>query len=287
MTSLSSLTSYAGLEAIAPLEPSLRLTKPESAGIACPAKRDLFGVKVSITDYTRTVNYLIDLAKRRQPALVDFAPANILVEAASNPEFRARINDFDLVCPDGQPVRWCLNHFHDAQLSDRVYGPNCTLLLCEAAEREGISVYLYGASPETLALLQTKLADRFPRLIIAGAESPPFRPLTEAEDAAAIERINRSGAGLVFLGIGSPKQENFAWSHRDSINGVQLCVGAAFDFIAGTKRMAPAWMQRRGLEWLFRLVTEPKRLLKRYTVTNSLFIAYVVREKLRRGFGHK
>ena len=168
--------------------------------------------------------------------------------------------------------RWALNHFHRAGLKDRVYGPFLTLHLCEAAAREGMPIYLYGATPPTIAQLCHALSARFPDLRIAGAESPPFRPLTAAEDAAAVERINTSGARFLFLGIGSPRQERFAFEHRDRIHAVQLCVGAAFDFLAGTKKMAPAWMQKCGLEWLYRLFSEPRRLGKRYLVGNSRFL---------------
>jgi exopolysaccharide biosynthesis WecB/TagA/CpsF family protein len=180
------------------------------------------------------------------------------------------------VAPDGQPVRWALNHFHQARLADRVYGPELMLRLCARAEQEQVGIYLYGSRLYVLERLSGKLLRRFPRLRIAGYESPPFRALTEKEDRETVSRINSSGAGLIFIGLGCPKQEHFAYDHRDSIRGVQLCVGAAFDFHAGSKRMAPAWMQRHGLEWAFRLMSEPKRLWKRYLCTNSLFLFKVL-----------
>ena len=252
--------------------------------VPLPRKESLFGVDVSVTCYDEVVDCLVRKAKRNEPALVGFAPANIIVEAASKAEFRRKLNDFSIVCPDGQPVRWCLNHFHGAKLADRVYGPTCTLRLCEAAEREGLSVYFYGASPATIALLCEKIRRRFPRLRIAGAESPPFRALSEPELAEAAERINATGADFVFIGTGSVRQETFAWDQRDHISGVQLCVGAAFDFIAETKPVAPGWMQRNGLEWMYRLYKEPKRLGRRYFVTNLMFVAYAVRLQFGRVF---
>ena len=258
-------------------------TTPSSATPAArlPVKVPLFGVDVSVTHYAEVVDCLVARAKRREPTLVAFAPANIIVEAASNAAFRAKVNDFSVVCPDGQPVRWCLNHFHRANLADRVYGPTTTLKLCEAAEREGLSVYFYGASPATIGLLTAKVRGLFPALKIAGAESPPFRPLTDAELVETGDRMNASGADLVFIGTGSVRQETFAWNQRDRVRAVQLCVGAAFDFIAGVKPTAPAFMQRNGLEWLYRLCKEPKRLGRRYFVTNAMFVGYVLREKLR------
>src|SRR5204863_3570670 len=147
------------------------------------------------------------------------------------------------------------------------------LRLCRAAAAAGVSIYLYGGNPAVAEKLRANLLAACPGLEIAGYEAPPFRALTPDEDEAVVERINASGAGLVFIGLGCPKQDHFAFEHRDRLRAVQLCVGAAFDFHAGVKKMAPAWMQRRGLEWLFRLGQEPGRLWRRYLVTNSRFVA--------------
>jgi exopolysaccharide biosynthesis WecB/TagA/CpsF family protein len=212
--------------------------------------------------------------------LVDLMPVHGLIVAARNSEYGARMNCFDVLAPDGQPVRWALNFFHGAGLTDRVYGPEFTLRLSAAAARNTVPIYLYGSSPEVIDALSKKLLRLYPDLKIAGAESPPYRKLTAEEDAQVVQRINGSGARLLFLGIGCPKQEDFAFEHRKSIRAVQLCVGAAFDFHAGAKRMAPRWMQKRGLEWIFRLVSEPRRLWKRYLVTNTLFVLYFAREWL-------
>jgi exopolysaccharide biosynthesis WecB/TagA/CpsF family protein len=136
-----------------------------------------------------------------------------------------------------------------------------------------VSVYLYGGSPAVTEKLRRNLLDRLPGLEIAGYEAPPFRPLTPQEDDQVIQRINESGAGIVFIGLGCPKQDLFAYEHRERIRAVQVCVGAAFDFHAGVKPMAPGWMQRRGLEWLYRLLQEPRRLWRRYLVANTVFLA--------------
>jgi N-acetylglucosaminyldiphosphoundecaprenol N-acetyl-beta-D-mannosaminyltransferase len=154
--------------------------------------------------------------------------------------------------------------------------------LCARAARERIGVYLYGGRPEVLALLRERLLERHPELRIVGGESPPFRALSTAEDVAVVERIERSGAGLVFIGLGCPKQELFAAVHAHRISAVQVCVGAAFDFLAGAKPMAPRWMQAHGLEWLFRLASEPRRLWRRYLVANFVFLVQVGRELARR-----
>jgi exopolysaccharide biosynthesis WecB/TagA/CpsF family protein len=239
-----------------------------------PAKVALFnGVLMTPTSYAEVVDVVLAAAEARRPAIAAFAANHLLATAAGDPAFRARLNAFDLVAPDGQPVRWAMNYFHAAGLTDRVYGPELTRRLCAAAADRGVSVYLYGSTPAVIERLSARLREMFPRLVIAGAESPPFRPLTPAEDAAVVRRINDSGAGLLFIGIGAPKQEEFAYAHRASIRAVQLCVGAAFDFHAGVKATAPAWMQRRGLEWLYRLVKEPGRLWRRYLVTNTQYVA--------------
>ena len=235
-------------------------------------KFSLFGVEISQIDYEKAADLIMSAAHERRSMIVDHMPVHGLIEAASDPILQRKINRFDIVAPDGQPVRWALNHLHHTNLSDRVYGPELMLRLCRQAEEMEIGVYLYGSQPVVLDRLTAQLLQWFPGLRIVGSEAPPFRPLTLAEDQAAIARINKSGAGLIFLGLGCPKQEHFAFDHRDQIHGVQLCVGAAFDFHAGTKIMAPPWMQRNGLEWLFRLTTEPTRLWKRYITTNSLFL---------------
>ena len=250
--------------------------------IPMPRKRELFGVRVSATTYDQVVRAVMRAARARNGAIVDLMPVHGLVTAALDPAYRTKIDAFDIVAPDGQPVRWALNQFHNAGLADRVYGPKLMWMLCEAAAKAGVSVYLYGSTDYVLNKLARKLVGRIPGLVIAGTHAPPFRPLTAAEDADVVRRINDSGTGIVFLGLGCPLQEAFAYEHRDSIRAVQLCVGAAFDFHAGTKRMAPAWMQRRGLEWLFRLSREPGRLWRRYFVTNTMFLILFAREIFRR-----
>jgi exopolysaccharide biosynthesis WecB/TagA/CpsF family protein len=244
--------------------------------ICWPRKYDLFGVQVSATDYAEAVGLILRAASTRTPAVVSFQAVHAIVTACQDPALREMVNEFEMIGPDGQPVRWALNCLHGTRLKDRVYGPELTRHLCAGAAELGMSVYFYGSSPHVVARLQTRMQHLFPKLIVAGAESPPYRPLTPREDAAVVERINVSGASLVFVGLGAPKQDVFAYQHRGRIQAVQVCVGAAFDFLAGEKPMAPPWMQRSGLEWLFRLIQEPGRLWKRYLVTNSLFICMLV-----------
>jgi exopolysaccharide biosynthesis WecB/TagA/CpsF family protein len=251
--------------------------------IAWPARYDIFGVRVSSTCYDEVVAFVMQAAQSRRPALLDFMPVHLLTQVARDAELRAKLDDFDVVAPDGQPVRWALNHFHGTKLTNRVYGPELMRRVCAAAADQGVSIYLYGGTEEVLSKLKERLLGWIPSLKIAGAEAPPFRPLTDEEHEQTTQRINESGAGIVFLGIGSPKQEIFAHRHRDDIRAVQLCVGAAFDFHAGVKKMAPAWMQKRGLEWLFRVTQEPGRLWKRYLIANSTYLALFAREVMLRG----
>jgi exopolysaccharide biosynthesis WecB/TagA/CpsF family protein len=235
-------------------------------------KVDLFGVGVSVTNYDEAAAAILHAAAAGVPGIVSCHAVHALVTASRSPSLRAKVNTFDLVSPDGQPVRWALNLLHGARLVDRVYGPELMLRLCRGAAAAGLAIYLYGGSPSVVERLQANLRHQYPELCIAGWEAPPFRPLTPAEDQAVVDRINTSGAGLVLVGLGCPKQDLFAFEHRATIRPVQVCVGAAFDFHAGVKKMAPAWMQRRGLEWLYRLIQEPRRLWLRYLVTNTLFL---------------
>jgi exopolysaccharide biosynthesis WecB/TagA/CpsF family protein len=238
-----------------------------------PEKYDLFGVRVAVSDYDEIADVIIRSADERIPAVISLHAVHAIVESISDPELLAKVNRFDAVLPDGQPVRWALNHLHGVGLRERVYGPELTLRLCARAADDGIPIYLYGSMPDVIELLQQQLLEKFPQLQIAGAESPPFRELTPEEDEAVVRRINESGAGILFVGLGCPKQDHFAADHADRILPVQVCVGAAFDFHAGTKPMAPEWMQRNGLEWVYRLSREPRRLCRRYAQTNSIFIA--------------
>jgi exopolysaccharide biosynthesis WecB/TagA/CpsF family protein len=238
-----------------------------------PRRYDLMGVAVSATNYQETLDRLFEAAHKNASAIASFHAAHAIVCASSDKELGRRVNSFNIVAPDGQPVRWALNALYNTRMKERVYGPETMRRVCERATREALPIYLYGgANQEVLDKLIAELEHHFPGIRVAGAESPPFRPLSPEEDAAVIERINGSGARFVFIGLGSPKQEHFAYEHRDSIKAVQLCVGAAFDFHARTKQMAPAWMQRNGLEWLFRVCCEPRRLGKRYVTTNSIFV---------------
>ena len=203
-----------------------------------------------------------------------------VVETRSKPEFRRAIEDFDIVTPDGQPVRMALNWFHRAGLADRVYGPTLTLRLCEGAAREGVPVYFYGSTAEVVgALADAMQPPATRRLRVAGAEPSIFRPLTAAESARARRAHPRERRAASSSSASAARARSSSpGAHREIIGRPMVCVGAAFDFHAGTKRQAPAWMQDHALEWLFRLVQEPRRLFRRYAVTNTIFVWALVRQ---------
>jgi exopolysaccharide biosynthesis WecB/TagA/CpsF family protein len=249
--------------------------------VTWPPKFDLFGVRISAATCEQACDAVLSAARCRQRAVVSAFSVHALIEAASSRDLSLKANGFAMILPDGQPVRWALNWLHGARLKHNVRGSDLMWQLCRRCAAEGISIYFCGSTPETLAALAHQLRLAFPAIEIAGAESPPFRPLSLAEDTAVIDRINSSGARLVFIGLGSPKQDHFAAQHVAHIEAVQVCVGAAFDFHAGTKPTAPLWMQRRGLEWLFRLCHEPRRLWKRYLYTNTKFIAKLAAQLAR------
>ena len=173
------------------------------------------------------------------------------------------------VLPDGKPLS-VYSRKHGFPEAERVTGPDLMLELF--ARENGLKHYFYGGSPETLQMLEQKLRERYPHLQIAGMVSPPFRSLSEKEDAAEVEKINASGADIIWVGLGAPKQENWMYDHRDKVHGVMIGVGAGFDYHAGNIKRAPMWMQKLSLEWLYRLMQDPKRLFKRYLVTNTRYL---------------
>jgi N-acetylglucosaminyldiphosphoundecaprenol N-acetyl-beta-D-mannosaminyltransferase len=236
-----------------------------------PAKRELFGVGVTACEADAAVAAIVAAAKFRHPSIASCFSVHSLVSASDDPVLNRKANSFEMVTADGQPIRWALNLLHKTRLAERVTGRAVVEGVCAAAVKENVSIYLYGSLPHVLEGLQTALLRRYPGLQIAGAESPPFRELTPEEDAAVIDRINRSGAGVVLIGLGCPKQDIFAFAHRPQIRAVQVCVGAVFDFFSGNKSIAPAWMQRLGMEWIWRLAGEPRRLFWRYATTNTAY----------------
>ena len=204
-----------------------------------------------------------------------------VVTAGQDVEFGRIVEGADMATPDGAPVAKMLRA-QGFVAQQRINGPDLMWRYCEQAALRGESIYLYGGEPKTLELLQKRLKTTFPGLLIAGAFSPPFRAATAEEDEADVARINFSGAGTVWVSLGCPKQELWMAAHRGRVNAVMIGVGAAFDYHAGTINRAPRWMQNSGLEWLHRLCSEPRRLWKRYLVTNTVFLFKAMQQLLRR-----
>jgi exopolysaccharide biosynthesis WecB/TagA/CpsF family protein len=244
-------------------------------------KYNLLGLQVNAIDYEAATALIIQAAQNHQGLTVAAQPVHGVMTSVLDQKYRYRLNQFDLVCPDGQPVRWALNLLYKTQMRERVYGPTLTLKVCKAAAETGVSIFLYGSKPEVLKQLQTNLKQQFPNLKIAGAISPPFRPLSIEEEQRYLEEIRQSQAGILLVGLGCPRQENWAYEHRHQLNCAVLCVGAAFDFHAGNIPQAPPWMQRGGLEWLFRLFQEPSRLWKRYVLLNPLYLILLFLQTLK------
>jgi len=244
------------------------------------ASRDILGIRVDATDYAAATACIVGWSRNEVGRWVCIANVHTTMEAWDDPGFRHQVNQADLVTPDGMPLVWALRKLGVREAS-RVYGPTLTLHLCERAARDGVPVGFYGGSAEAIGRLVPNLVARFPDLRVVFAESPPFRPLTAEEDERAVERIRASGARLLFVGLGCPKQERWMATHRQRLPLVQIGVGAAFDFHAGLVRQAPPALQRMGLEWAFRLAMEPRRLAGRYSRHNPRFVWQLLRQ-LRR-----
>jgi N-acetylglucosaminyldiphosphoundecaprenol N-acetyl-beta-D-mannosaminyltransferase len=244
-------------------------------------KYSILGVMFDAVDYGTAQAEIIQAAHDGRPYAVSALAVHGTMAGLFDPEHRYRLNSYELVVPDGQPVRWALNWLYNAGLQDRVYGPKLTLEVLAKASKEDLPVYLYGSTDEVIEKLRNALSQRYPELRIAGAEPSRFRSLTVEERDSLIERVHASGARLLLAGLGCPRQEIFAYEMRSLLSMPVLAIGAAFPFIAGTVRQAPSWMQDRGLEWLYRMIQEPARLWKRYVFLNPAYLVLLSLQKIR------
>jgi N-acetylglucosaminyldiphosphoundecaprenol N-acetyl-beta-D-mannosaminyltransferase len=244
--------------------------KPERG--ARPTRRGsrrLLGVRVDVADYLEAAHAIFAMADAGG-GMTCVANVHMVMEAWDAPDFRALVNDAELVTSDGVPLVWALRAL-GVRRATRVYGPTLMPFLCEQAARRGIPVGFYGGSPAVMDELTHRLAQRYSRLAIAFAHSPPYSDAAPAVDEEIVSAIEESGARVLFVGLGCPKQERWMAAHREHLSCALVGVGAAFDFVAGAKAQAPAWLQRAGLEWLFRLASEPRRLWWRYAWHNPRF----------------
>ena len=267
------------------------MSTPSSMSVRVPVRsRDgapVLGSFIDAVSWDDAVDRLVQWGGRRESRYVCICNVHSVVTATQDAEFRDVIEQADMATPDGAPVAWALRRAgYDTQ--ERINGPDLMWKYLAEAERRGQVVFFYGGTEHTLEKLRQAMARAFPALKIGGLVSPPFRSLSAQEDQAYTDQINAAGTAVLFVGIGCPKQEKWMATHRGRVNAVMVGVGAAFDYHAGTIKRAPLWMQRSGLEWFHRLLSEPRRLWKRYLVTNSIFVmrmlpALVSRREAARG----
>ena len=254
-------------------------------------KAVLLGIGINRIDYDGAIARVIDAATRRQPLSVSALAVHGVMTGVgrSRAEHRWRLNHLDVVTPDGQPVRWAINLLYGAGMRDRVYGPTLTGFLLERAARDGIPVFFYGSTSSVLADLVSQTTARYPGLVVAGSAPSQFRAGDAADVDAIAARIRESGARMAFVGLGCPRQEVMAYALRDRLDLPVLAVGAAFDYHAGHLSEPPARLQRAGLQWLYRLVQEPRRLWRRYLILNPQYVTLVALQWARlwrpRGLG--
>ena len=241
-------------------------------------RANLLSVQVSVLSFSETINLIADAIAADDRLAISPSPVYTIMQGHERLVVRDALNA-NLATPDGMPVAWALRLL--GHRADRVYGPDLMETICKRSADEGWRHYFYGGEPGVPEALASALRSRYSGLRVAGFESPPFRSLTTEEDVAMVKRLNDSGAQIVWIGLGSPKQDLWMAHHRAALTApVLIAVGAAFDFLSGRMKQAPRWMQRSGLEWLFRLLTEPKRLWRRYLEYNPKFVLAVVMQCL-------
>lgn len=240
-------------------------------------RQDLIFTPVSTLTFDDQINLMLSWAKQKQSRMICVANVHMLVEAWKDTHFASLLKQADLVTPDGMPLVWMLKLLGYKQ-AQRVAGMDIFQAVCQQAAMEKVSIFLLGSSPEVLTKISQRLKTEFPALQIAGTESPPFRPLAPTADMGMVQTINESGAGILFVALGCPKQELWMAQHKDKIQSVMIGVGGVFPVYAGILKETPKLMQNLGLEWLFRLLQEPKRLWKRYATTIPIFIWLMLKQ---------
>ncbi len=235
----------------------------------------ILGVQISAINMEDAISLVKDAISKKQKKYICVCPVSTIMECKKDGKVLRSVNSSDLVTPDGMAVVW-LGRMHGHKNIRRVYGPELMEEVCAISAKSEYKNYLYGSTRDVLDKLKERLLKRYPGLIISGVFSPPFLQLSNDEDNQIVEEINNNAPDVIWVGLGSPKQDLWMYEHRQRINApIMIGVGAAFDFLAGTKSQAPRWIRDNGWEWLFRLVTEPKRLWRRYLIGYPLFVYYL------------
>ncbi len=243
---------------------------------------DLLGVKVAVTNLQQACLSIEGWIKEGRKTYVCIAPVATLVDCQKDAQYREIINGSGMTTPDGMPLVW-VGKFKGKKTINRTYGPDLMQAMCDFGQDKGHKHFFYGGTQETNNLLSKKLKEQYPHSQIVGSYAPPFRGIKEWEDEGVLEKINQAAPDVLWVGLGSPKQDYWMSQHREKLDvPVMIGVGAAFDFLAGVKKQAPRWVQRSGLEWFFRLCSEPRRLWKRYLIGNTQFVYWVVKDLLLR-----
>lgn len=232
---------------------------------------------ISTGSYRRMLDQIFRIAAHDTSSYVCFANVHMVIEAYRDPEFRKVVNEANIATPDGKPLAIFMRLFYDIR-QDRVCGMDILPDILARAEREGKSVYFYGTTEDILAAIRERIQVQFPRLDLRGTYSPPFRALTADEKAGIVDQINDAAPDFLFVALGCPKQEKWMSEHKDKINACMLGLGQAFHVYAGKEKRIPKWLRALSLEWAYRLILEPRRLWKRYLVTNSIFLYLVFRK---------
>lgn len=238
----------------------------------------ILGVNIAITNMKEVVDFITSNIKELSGKYICVSNVHTTVMSYENPEYKNIQNSASIRIPDGKPLS-IVQKRRGHKEAERVTGPDLMQTLFEESSENHLRHYFYGSTEETLKLLEKKLKEKYPDIEIAGMYSPPFRVLTDEEDKEIIKNINDTKADVVWVGLGAPKQEKWMYEHMDKINGLMIGVGAGFDFLAGNIKRAPKWMQKCSLEWLYRLLQDPKRLFTRYMKTNFKFIWLILRGK--------
>ncbi len=237
-------------------------------------------LQVNVCNHESAIRRVAELVEKGRGGYVCFSTVHMTMESFDNHEYAAKVNAADLIIPDGMPLVW-MQKLQGEKQAARVRANDLMIMLCAYAEKNNLTVGFYGGKQTVIDAILVRAKKEFPKLKIVHAFSPPFRPLTEEEDAAITAEINEKKPDILFMGLGCPKQENWMSAHKDKLTAVMLGVGASFDFFVGNVRESPEWLGKLGLEWLFRLTQEPRRLWKRYLILNPRFVRLATLQLLR------